>query len=63
VSARLQSLDIHTWFSDLAPPEARWHACLGEYDEGKHVETGPTQRKAVDELLDYHEQNNGEIHQ
>lgn len=58
---RLDTLDIHTWQTGGWSREA-WGACLGDYDEGTRVFTGATQREAVDELLDYYEQNNGELH-
>lgn len=54
-------VDIHTWIDDLAPASHRWMACIGEYDEGTKVFSGRTQREAIDDLLDYHEQDNGEL--
>lgn len=62
MAERLKILDIHTWETG-GPADMRWGACLGEYDEGTRVFTGPTQRKAVDVLLDDYEQQNGELHQ
>lgn len=38
-----------------------WCACRGDYDEGAHVATGGTMREAIDELLDYHEDDQGEF--
>jgi hypothetical protein len=63
VSARLDKLVVSSWEDDtgLAPPSLRWNACLRDYDEGAHVSSGPTQRKAIDELLDYYEQDSGEL--
>ena len=58
---RLDQFEIHTWINEGAPVPYRWSAALREYDEGVKVFTGPTQREAIDELLDYYEQDNGEI--
>lgn len=55
------ALEIHTWINGLAPPSYRWNAMLGEYDLGVRIFTGATQREAINELLDYFEQDNGEI--
>jgi hypothetical protein len=60
---RLDVLDIHTWKDDCDPTRTPWRACLGEYDEGTRVFSGGTQREAIDDLLDYYEQDNGELHQ
>lgn len=54
-------IHIETWQNEFAPSPQRWSACLGEYDQGKHVATGTTEREAVNELLDYHEQSDGNI--
>lgn len=55
---RLSKLEIHTWNDSYA-----WHACLREYDLGAKVFTAKTQREAIDDLLDYHEHDNGELHE
>lgn len=60
-SARLDKFEIHTWIDHGCPFEDKWRAALHEYDEGVHVATGRTQREAINELLDYYEQDNGEI--
>lgn len=58
---RLDHIEISTWTSDLAPVSGRWAACLREYDMDAKVFTGASQREAINELLDYYEQDNGEI--
>lgn len=60
-TSRLDKLQISTWINEYADQRARWSACLGEYDQGVHVSYASTQRKAVDELLDWYEQDNGEL--
>ena len=59
-SRRLDELRITTWFDDIG---RCWCACFGDYDEGVRICSGTTQRDAINELLDYYEQDNGEIHQ
>lgn len=59
---RLNVLNIHSVASDIAPASHRWSAMLNEYDLGTKVFSGPTQREAINELLDYYEQGNGELH-
>jgi len=54
-------MEIHTWINVSAPPQARWSASLREYDLGVRTFNGHTQRGAINELLDYYEQDNGEI--
>lgn len=54
-------IELHTWMNDGAPPEHRWSAAFFEFDLGVKVYTGRTQREAINELLDAHEQDNGEI--
>ncbi len=60
-SSRLDSLEISTWLTDSPFIDGCWAACLREYDEGSKVFTGRTQRDAINELLDYYEQDNGEL--
>lgn len=62
-SIRLNRIEISTWLNEFAPNAERWSACLREYDLGTHVSTGATQRAAVNELLDFFEQDNGELHE
>lgn len=60
-SPPLGVMEIHTWINVSAPPQARWSASLREYDLGVRTFNGHTQRGAINELLDYYEQDNGEI--
>jgi hypothetical protein len=65
MSARLDELVVSSWEDDtgLAPPSLRWNACLRDFDLDVVVCSGPTQREAINELLDYYEQDNGELHE
>jgi hypothetical protein len=58
---RLDSLEISSWATDSPFINSCWAACLREYDLDAKVFTGRTQREAINELLDYYEQDNGEI--
>lgn len=60
-SIRLTRIEISAWVGEFAPASQRWHTCLGDYDLGTKIFTGPTQREAINELLDYYEQDNGEL--
>jgi hypothetical protein len=59
-SRALAQLEVHLWLTG-GPRSHQWGACLGYYDEGTPTFTGATQREAVNELLDYYEQDNGEL--
>lgn len=54
-------MEIHTWIRVEAPLSERWVASLREYDLGVKTFSGPTQREAIDELLDYYERDDGQI--
>jgi hypothetical protein len=58
---RLDSLEVSTWLTDSPFIDHVWGACLREYDLGSKIFTGRTQRAAINELLDYYEQDNGEL--
>jgi len=55
---RLDPLVISSWQNGNGN---EWAACLREYDLDVKVFTGPTQRAAINELLDYYEQDNGDL--
>jgi hypothetical protein len=43
---------VSTWENAGAPAQYRWGACMGDFDIGSIVGTGPTPEAAVEELSD-----------
>lgn len=41
---------IHT-FATFGPADQQWGAHFGDYDEGTHVATGPTEHEAIADLV------------
>lgn len=62
-SPPLGVIELHTWINVNAPASDRWSASIREYDLGTKTFSAPTQRAAIDLLLDYYENDAGELHE